>query len=208
MVGKVTSKAISELLFRVYESPEDGDFFEHVLLALDTCVNSEFSAYSFTNVETHTFRPQAMHRLGAGGRKLPGLKEMAARSQAHPFREIYYERGLGPVLCTTDIMSEAEWVQTELYNEVWRPAGLLHDTSVRFYEGANCYSFFFSSPVPLSKDCLRALELIAPHLGQAHQTFKAQQQGIFGGFPDNMVLLSADGQPEECSGMVTSLLTN
>lgn len=206
MAGKVTNKTMSDLLLRIYELPEADDFFEHVLSVLDTFVNSEFSAYSFTNVEARTFRPQAMHRLGAGGRKLPGLKEMAARSQAHPFRDIYYERGKGPVLCTTDVMSEAEWTQTELYNEVWRPAGLLHDTSIRFYEGSNCYSFFFSSPVPLSEDFRRALELIAPHLGQAYHAFKAQQQGVSGGFPDHMVLLSADGHPEECSAMAEGLL--
>lgn len=202
----VTSKRISDLLLQIHEPPPSADFFEHVLSVLDACVGSEFSAYSFTNLETRTFQPQAMHRLGGGTRKLPGLKEMAARSQAHPFREVYYERGLGPVLCTTDIMSKAEWTQTELYNEVWRPAGLLHDTSIRFYEGAMCYSFFFSSPVPLSKDCRRSLELTAPHLKQAYQAFRAQQKTTLDHFPGNMALLSAEGKAVECPPPTASLL--
>lgn len=206
MVGEVTSKTISDLLLRIYELPEKNDFFEHVLSVLDTCVNSEFSAYSFTNVETRTFRPQALHRLGAGGQKLPGLKEISARAQAHPFKDIYYKRGLGPVLCMTDVMSVAEWTQTELYNEVWRPAGLLHDTSVRFYEGPNCYSFFFSSPVPLSEDCRRALELVAPHLGNAHRAFMVQQKAVEESFQGSMVLLSEEGKVVEYPPLASARL--
>ena len=71
MVGKVTSKAISDLLLRIYELPEGHDFFEHVLSTLDTCVKSDVSVHSVTDLNSRVIANKEMHRKGARAKNIP-----------------------------------------------------------------------------------------------------------------------------------------
>ena len=192
LMKQVKGTLISEVLLELYSVPEDGDFFKHVLSVLNGCIRSKLAGYSFTNL--HDGKLQRIASQGTLADKVPDLDELDHILQSHPFREYYCTNQSDPVICTTDIMSEEEWKQTPFYNEILRPIGLIHDTSVRFYAESLCVSFTFSDANPMPSDKLRLLRLVAPHLSNAYASFMSQRIWWAGNLPDHIVSLSREGK--------------
>jgi len=200
----VNSKTISDALFRLYDKPENGDFFEHVLGIFNEYISSSISGYTISDLDARTLTLKVMKT--AQGESLSDLDEIGFLMEHHPIVESYYTNTISPVLCTTDFMSVGEWKQTAIYNELYRRLGMVYDTSVRFYFGMRCVGFGFTDTVPLRRDYRRFLNLMAPHLSQAHQACQIQQAGFMGNLPRGMILLSAEGSIIECSAEDADLL--
>jgi len=197
-------KTISEMLLRVYELPREGDFFKHIQTMFEGYIPSLVSGYSFFYLDSSRLKKQAIKNRS--GVVLPDLDELSRLVVTHPFVGHYRSNTGGAVLHTTDVISLEAWRETELYNALWYPNGLLHDTSVRFYFQSTCCSFVFTDSQEMSTDSHRLLEFIAPHLGNAHRAFRAQQKILVEGFPCKVILLSAAGCVTECSVEACTLL--
>ena len=197
-------KAISDVLLQLYAPPEEGDFNLHVLGVLEACVPATMAGYSTTLVKERVFEQKAIRNLQGGA--TPGLDELNAAFPLHPFFEYYCSNNFAPLICTTDIMSEEEWVRTPLYNEVYRPYGVVHDASLRFYSAGHCHSFMFSGSVPLDMATRRLLNHIAPHLANAHRICRIQHRERCGNLPDNMIKLTFEGRLFDCPDGAARLL--
>ncbi|VGO22240.1 helix-turn-helix transcriptional regulator [Pontiella sulfatireligans] len=201
---QITSKMISELLLELYTFPVSGDFFEHVLSVLDSRIPSSLSGCWFNDLDARILKCKTMNNHNDGMRQ--DRDELTTLLQSHPFMEYFYSNSAGPVLCTTDIMSEKEWKETSVYNEVNRTLGIVHDTNVRFYSGALCVSFSFSDSQAMDEGSHRLLNLVAPHLGAAYRMYNIQQKGWLSNLPDHMIPLCADGRMMDCPAWARALL--
>ncbi|HKL20296.1 MAG TPA: hypothetical protein VJ904_00735, partial [Tichowtungia sp.] len=190
----INSKVISEVLLRLYESRADGDFYEHVLELLEDNIPYVVSGYAFTYPADQRFD----ERLVRNGNRVsrPSVPDLDRLVGMHPFFPVYLNNNMGPVICTTDLMSAEEWKRTEIYNELHRKYGVVHDTSIRFYDQHKCISFCFSDQRPMDAEHRRLLNLVAPHLATAYRSFRLQQNGLAELLPAHMVLLNSAGRPQ------------
>ena len=140
MDDAVTNKTLSETLLQIYEVEGD-DFFGHVLSVLEAVVPAAITGHSVFNVDSGELHKQILHSDATVS--LPELDELSRLVMSHPIVSTYRSKKANPVLCTTDVIPLEEWKKTKFYNEIWRPAGMLHDTSMRFYEGSAFYTFTF-----------------------------------------------------------------
>ncbi len=194
----VGSNTISEILFRLYGQPVEDDFFAHVLALLEGRLPTSVSGYSLTRLDTRATEKKMLRHLRGGS--LPDLDRFNRSVQAqHPFLDHYFSNSGGPLLCTTDLMSEEEWQNTPFYREIYRPLGVVHEASVRFYEAESCFSFEFLLAEPLDQDARGLLRLVAPHLGNAYRLHQLQHGQLSGGLLDNLILLSDEGGVMDCS---------
>ena len=206
MSSREQDKIISDLLLRIYDPPEKNNFFDHVLSVLETCMPSALTGYTSMDMDSGVFTTEKIHRVSSEAQNFPSLSESDQLVLSHPFIEHYRLDRKDAVLCTTDIMSMAAWESHTLYNELWRPNGMLFDTSVRFYEGATCHAFFFTSESPLTEDARRSLDFIAPHLASAYRSFKVREKMVLEKFPGTRVFLSTEGLVSECPSSIKALL--
>lgn len=196
-MDEVVSNALSEVLFRLYGQPAEDDFFTHVLALLEGRLPAAVSGYSLTRLDTRATEKKMLRHLRGG--TLPDLDRFNRSVQAHPFIDHYCSNSGGPLLCTCDIMSEEEWENTPFYREIYRPMGVVHEASVRFYEAESCFSFEFLLDEPLSQGDRGLLGLVAPHLGNAYRLHQLQHGRLSGGLLDNLILLSDEGRVMDCS---------
>lgn len=204
MDDAVANKMLSETLLQIYVPPEAGDFFGHVLSVLEQCVPAAITGHSVFHLDSSRLDKRFLR--SASKLDIPGLDELSRLVRTHPIVSTYPLRGGNPVVCTTDVIPLDAWKKTRLYNEIWRPLGMLHDTSVRFYEGSDCYTFTFCDATPLSEECRHLLEFVALHLENSYRAFKARQERLPESFPGNMVLLSAEGKVVELPPAAAALL--
>jgi len=204
VAGLVNSEIISEVLLQLYAVPKESDFFEHILSILEENISFSISSYGVTRLESKSFNEKTVR--DSQGVCRDSVQDIERLAQLHPFMKHYLKNDVGPVLCTTDLMSEEEWKQTLVYNELHKKCGVVHDASIRFYSGDQCISFSFSDTVPLDPGSRRFLNLIAPHLSQAYRSYQVQQAGFMGDLPRGMILLSAEGSIIECSAEDAGLL--
>jgi DNA-binding CsgD family transcriptional regulator len=200
----IKNDALSEVLLELYTMPESGDFFGHVLSILDTRIPSSISGYWFVHLDADRLEGKTLR--AHDGHTLPDLDELANLLQSHPCLELYHSNRIGPVWRTTDLMSEKEWKQRPIYNEVYRSLGVVHDTHVRFYSRELCVIFAFSDARKADEEHCRLLNSVAPHLNSAYSAFRIQQKGWLRNLPDNMIELSADGRMLECPALARTLL--
>jgi DNA-binding CsgD family transcriptional regulator len=198
------NECFSDILMELYSIPESGDFFGHALSILDARIPSSISGYWFVHLDANRLEGRTVS--SHDGQTLPDLDELAKLLQSHPCLKLYNSNRTGPVWCTTDLMSEKEWKQLPIYNEVYRPLGVVHDTHVRFYSGELCVIFAFSDARKTDEQHCRLLNSVAPHLKAAHSAFRIQQKRRRRNLPGNMIQLSADGQLLECQSLARSLL--
>jgi DNA-binding CsgD family transcriptional regulator len=207
ILGNMTenSKILSEALLRLYEPPPGCIFFEHVLSLLEDHIEFSISGYGITCLEAQKFNEKLIRN--SDGRSRPSDPEIERLVRLHPFFDCYLKNNNGPVLCTTDVMSEKEWKQTEVYNELHRKYGVIHDVSLRFYHGSSCINFYFSDTVELAPESRLFLTLMAPHLSTAHRAHILQKRDLLGNIAGNMVLLTTAGNLVECPAAAHGLLT-
>lgn len=197
-------KNISDLLLELYEFPDGCDFCDHTLSILERYVPAMYTAHARTDLINQSFSQGTVREVT--GRKVShSMDEFSTFLQTHPFTQYFLSKQGGPVLSLDEIMSETEWKQTVLYNELYTQYGVVHDTVVRFYAHMQCISFAFANETPLPMEYRRLLNLVAPHLGNAFSSFKTQQQGVLSTLPDNMVLLTSEGVLRDLSAETAAL---
>jgi DNA-binding CsgD family transcriptional regulator len=199
-----SSKTISDILFRIYEAKPDKCFFKHLLRVLEDYIPAAVTGYTTTNLDTRQFNLKEMHSLQ--GIKLPSVEDMDMHVTHHPFLEYFMQNNAGPVLCSSDIMSDEEWKATKVYQLFHRRLGVFYDHTVRFYSGSECLSFMFADTVPMNMDHRRLLTLVAPHLGNAYKVHRQQQNHLLRSIPESMLLLDKAGYVLQCGEGSESLL--
>jgi len=198
-------KHISDLLLELYGFSAGCDFFEHTLDVLSRYVPAAISTYAFTDLKTGVIDQKRVRKQNRHMSQ-DDLAEVSRLLQSHPFTTYYIRNMGGPVLATEDILSMQEWLQSETYNELHRPHGVVYDTSVRFYTGSLCVIFAFVDTDPLSKKHVRLLNLIAPHLGTAFRSFSLQNKGLEERLPEHLILLNSAGTPRHLNPETEELL--
>ncbi len=192
----INSMTISDLLLQIYSVSPEQNFFEHILTVFEGHIPSTISSYAITDLESGRFDNKKQHNRRGG--VLPEGVHINSFADQHPFFEHYKNNNVGPVIGITDFMSEEEWKNTAIYKALHQKYGIVHDTSVRFYDGSQCVSFCFSDPLPMSMENRRLLTLLAPHLDNAYRMYRLQKERGTGCPSGNMMLLSASGKMEEC----------
>jgi len=201
---QTNGEALSDVLLNLYDMPKGADFFEQVLHLMESHVPFQVSGYSIVDIKAKALDMKMLRNQG--GSDVSNLSELEKHILSHPLRDVCYYNNRGPVVGTIDLLPEKEWKKTPLYNEVHRPLGLVHDTSMRFYMGSQCVSFAFCDTKPLAQDYYTFLNLIAPHLAPAHMAFKLQRKGLLDHLPENVVRISKNDHLEELSPSAATLL--
>jgi DNA-binding CsgD family transcriptional regulator len=192
----INGKSISDLLLRLYDFPRGKEFHSHVLHVLDQYIPSTISAYAYYSIETRDFVMMEVHNRS--GLEMPASDELSEILGGHPFRDYYDDMNAGSVISIVDVLSDYEWKRTGLYQSFYEPLGMLHDTSMRYYYDNIGIIFSFTGAEPLGIEYRRILNLIAPHLPNAHRSYEMQQQGFMSSLPAHSVLFSFDGRVKEC----------
>ncbi len=192
------------MLLQLYDMPHGADFFEQVLHLMEDHVPFQVSGYSIVDIRAKALDMKMLRNHG--GSDVSNLSELEKHILNHPLRDVCYQNNRGPVVGTIDLLPEKEWKKTPLYNEVHKPLGLVHDTSMRFYMGSQCVSFAFCDTMPLAQESYSFLNLIVPHLAPALSAFKLQRKRLLDHLPENVVTISKDGHLEELSPSAAALL--
>jgi DNA-binding CsgD family transcriptional regulator len=176
MMLKFNIEKITDALLALYTFPGNKDVFEHILSVLEPRVSCVLCGYSFTELDTGWLKRGVYGgELAAQVDDAPGIDEI---TQSHPFREIYCAFSQGPVLSTGDPGLKKKWFDSALYTKVYRPLGLKHEMSVRFYTDTTCVSFFFAGKKAVDEIGRRFLLTIAPHLKRAYILHRDQLPAI------------------------------
>jgi DNA-binding CsgD family transcriptional regulator len=200
---QTSGEALSNVLLQLYDMPKGADFFEQVLHLMEDHVPFQISGYSIVDIQAKELDMKMLRNQG--GSDVSNLSELEKYILSHPLRDVCYYNNKGPVVGTIDLLPEKEWKKTPLYNEVHKPLGLVHDTSMRFYMGFRCVSFAFCDKKPLAQEYYHFLNLIAPHLAPAHTAFKLQRKGLLDHLPKNVVMISKNDHLEGFSPSAAAL---
>jgi|GEM_PF-5675779 len=201
---QTNGEALSDVLLQLYDMPKGVDFFEQVLHLMEDYVPFQVSGYSIVDIRAKELDMKMLRNQG--GSDVSNLSELEKHILSHPLRDVCYYNNKGPVVGTIDLLPEKEWKKTPLYNEVHKPLGLVHDTSMRFYMGFQCVSFAFCDTMPLAQKYYRFLNLIAPHLAPALSVFKLQREKLLDLLPENVVTITKNGCLDEISPSAATLL--
>ena len=201
---QTNDEALSRALLHLYNMPQGVNFFEQVLHLMKDHVPFLVSGYSMIDIKTKVLDMKRLQNHGEDD--VSNLSELRKYVLSHPLRDVCYYNNRGPVVGTIDLLSEKEWKKTPLYNEVHRPLGLVHDTSMRFYIGSQCVSFAFCDTQPLAQEYYHFLNLVAPHLAPAYKTFNLQRKDVLDDLPEHVVVLSKNNRMKELSPSAAALL--
>jgi DNA-binding CsgD family transcriptional regulator len=199
----VFAEKLPDTLLRLYDLPNDQDVFDHFLSVLEEQILCDLSGYSFTNLNTGRLERKSYR--GKYADRMTAIHGLDESNQSHPFREIYITDRHGPVLDTSGLISKQEWFNSELYNKVYVPCGLQHDTSLRFYTHTTCISFFFSGEKPMDEVDRLFLLKLSPHLKRAYKLINNYSHEIRDPLI-SMIWVSSSGTVESSSPVAWRLL--
>ena len=200
----ISSKKISDVLLKVYDFESGVSFKDHLLKVFEACIPATILSYAVTDLESGRMELKEIRHLRAGA--VPPLQKVNKLMKHHPFLDYFIDDSAGPVLAIADLLSDTEWKRGIVYEQLHRPQGTLHDTSIRFYYGSKCISVHFFDLEPLDLDNRRLLTLISPHLAPAYRSYSMQYQGGLGMVPDHVVILDPAGHVLECTEKSRALL--
>ena len=176
---RLPNAVLSNFILDLYSPGRDMDFSRHVLAVFNTyipCVAVAYASFDRTasKHEVKGISTQKPNHLSQDD--MDHVNRLITRR--HPYIPHFRSIHSNPVLSISEMMTTEEWRNSRVFNELYRPFGISHNTCVRFYQDTMCHIFGINDTAPMHSEHREMLALSAQHLKRAFCIHSANRNDV------------------------------